>query len=202
MHGGIGCTSEANCHFYYRRERMLAVHLGNRVSLGRPVAECAAGQPGEGGVRWISTTAPEEAAFRSQARDWLAAHASAHELTPGRKNIRHRRGRPRPGVDARALRGRLVGPDLSQGARWARAVGRGGGDSAEEEGKYHLPKGPFTSIGTGMALLVIAKHGTDAQRARFIEATLKGDLTWCQLFSEPAAGSDLAALRTSRRARR
>src|SRR3546814_1695332 len=67
---------------------------------------------------------------------------------------------------------------------------------AEEEGKYPLPKGPFTSIGTGMALPVIAKHGTAEQKARFIEATLKGDITWCQLFSEPAAGSDLAGLRT------
>lgn len=67
---------------------------------------------------------------------------------------------------------------------------------AEEETKYRLPKGAFTSIGTGMALPVIAKHGSDEQRARFIEPTLKGDLTWCQLFSEPSAGSDLAALRT------
>ncbi len=67
---------------------------------------------------------------------------------------------------------------------------------AEEEGRYHLPKGPFTSIGTGMALPVIARHGTEEQRTRFVEPTLRGDITWCQLFSEPAAGSDLAALRT------
>ena len=67
---------------------------------------------------------------------------------------------------------------------------------SEEESKYSLPKGPFTTIGTGMALPVIAKHGNDDQRARFIQPTLKGDMTWCQLFSEPAAGSDLAALRT------
>jgi acyl-CoA dehydrogenase len=67
---------------------------------------------------------------------------------------------------------------------------------SEEESRYRLPKGPFTSIGTGMALPVIARHGNDAQRAQFVEATLKGDITWCQLFSEPSAGSDLAALRT------
>src|SRR3546814_7971898 len=48
---------------------------------------------------------------------------------------------------------------------------------AEEEGKYPLPKGPFTSIGTGMALPVIAKHGTAEQKARFIAATLKGNIT-------------------------
>jgi acyl-CoA dehydrogenase len=43
---------------------------------------------------------------------------------------------------------------------------------------------------------VIARHGNDAQRAKFIEPTLRGDITWCQLFSEPSAGSDLANLRT------
>lgn len=138
----------------------------------------------------------EEAAFRSQARDWLAAHAPAHELTPGEKI---------PDTEE-ADRGRAWMRALYEGG-WSGLTfpkalgGRGlsGAEAvifAEEEGKYHLPKGPFTSIGTGMALPVIAKHGTDAQRARFIEATLKGDLTWCQLFSEPAAGSDLAALRT------
>jgi alkylation response protein AidB-like acyl-CoA dehydrogenase len=67
---------------------------------------------------------------------------------------------------------------------------------AEEEAKYALPKGPYIGIGLGMAVAVIGKHGTDAQRAKFIGATLKGDLTWCQLFSEPSAGSDLANLRT------
>lgn len=139
---------------------------------------------------------PDEAAFRAEARAWLAAHAPAHVLTPGDKM---------PDTDE-ADRGRAWMRELYAGG-WSGLIfpkalgGRGlsGAEAvifAEEEGKYHLPKGPFTSIGTGMALPVIAKHGTDEQKARFIEATLKGDLTWCQLFSEPAAGSDLAALRT------
>ena len=139
---------------------------------------------------------PEEAAFRAEARSWLAAHAPAHELTPGEKI---------PDTE-----------EADRGRAWMRALYAGGWSGltfpkalggrglsgpeavifSEEEGKYHLPKGPFTSIGTGMALPVIAKHGSDGQKARFIEATLKGDITWCQLFSEPAAGSDLAALRT------
>jgi len=138
----------------------------------------------------------QEAAFRAEARAWLAAHAPAHVLTPGAKM---------PDTE-----------EADRGRAWMRALYAGGWSGltfpkalggrglsgpeavifAEEEGKYHLPKGPFTSIGTGMALPVIAKHGSDEQKARFIEATLKGDITWCQLFSEPAAGSDLAALRT------
>ena len=138
----------------------------------------------------------EEAAFRKEARTWLAEHAPAHEIPAGSKMT---------DVEE-ADRGRAWMRELYTGG-WSGLTfpkelgGRGLSGSeavifSEEEGRYHLPKGPFTSIGTGMALPVIAKHGTDAQRAQFVEATLKGDITWCQLFSEPAAGSDLAALRT------
>jgi alkylation response protein AidB-like acyl-CoA dehydrogenase len=139
---------------------------------------------------------PVEAAFRTEARAWLAEHAPGHEL-PQAVKLSERE---------QAERGRLWMRELYRGG-WSGLTfpkalgGRGlsGGEAmifVEEEYRYRLPRGPFISIGTGMALPVIARHGTDAQKARFIEATLKGDITWCQLFSEPGAGSDLAALRT------
>ncbi len=139
---------------------------------------------------------PAEAAFRAAARVWLAANAPAHVMPDGVRL---------PDTD-----------EADRGRAWMRALydggyagitlptalgGRGGTIIeavifAEEESRYNLPKGPFTSIGTGMALPVIGKHGTPEQRALYVEPTLKGEMTWCQLFSEPSAGSDLANLRT------
>jgi hypothetical protein len=48
----------------------------------------------------------------------------------------------------------------------------------------------------GWAGLAVVQHGSPAQRERFAGPTLRGEITWCQLFSEPEAGSDLASLRT------
>jgi alkylation response protein AidB-like acyl-CoA dehydrogenase len=139
---------------------------------------------------------PQEAAFRAKAKTWLAAHAPAHLIPQGvaLDDIEEvHRGRAWQ---------RVVYDGGYAGITLPKALGGQGGSIieavvyAEEEAKYPLPKGPYIGIGLGMAVAVIGKHGTDEQRAKFIEATLKGDLTWCQLFSEPSAGSDLANLRT------
>lgn len=67
---------------------------------------------------------------------------------------------------------------------------------AREEAKYYTPT--FTGIGIGfaMAMTAIKNHGSEEQYRKFGTLTHRGDITWCQLFSEPAAGSDLAGLRT------
>jgi alkylation response protein AidB-like acyl-CoA dehydrogenase len=56
--------------------------------------------------------------------------------------------------------------------------------------------GPASGISTMMAAPTIAEHGTEAQIARYVPAAIMGQESWCQLFSEPGAGSDLAGLTT------
>ena len=139
---------------------------------------------------------PAEAAFRAEARTWLANHAPAFAIGQD-ENLTEADEVAR----GRAWQGRLAAGGFA-GILLPKALGGRGGTTmeavifGEEEARYHLPKGPYISIGLGMALPTINKHGTAAQIEKFAASTLTGELTWCQLFSEPAAGSDLAAIRT------
>ena len=91
------------------------------------------------------------------------------------------------------------------GLTWPRAFG--GRDATpieqviwnQEEGRYAVPPNVFL-IGIGLVGPTVMIHGTEDQKTRFLPRALTGEDIWCQLFSEPAAGSDLAGIRT--RARR
>ena len=139
---------------------------------------------------------PEETAFRAAAKAWLAANAPGHEIPEGAML-----DDTEEVVLGRAWQ-RAVYDGGYAGITLPKALGGRGGTGiealtfAEEEARYNLPKGPYIGIGLGMALPVIGKHGTPEQIAAYCEKTLKGELTWCQLFSEPSAGSDLANVRT------
>lgn len=139
---------------------------------------------------------PSEAAFRAAARTWLAV------------NAREYRDPPMPAWSEEELvaRGRAWLARKADGGYaailWPRELGGRGGTAiealifAEEEARYHVPIAPFATIGMNMALPAIMKHGTPSQIERFATPTRRGELIWCQLFSEPGAGSDLAAVRT------
>src|SRR5262249_31209257 len=66
----------------------------------------------------------------------------------------------------------------------------------QEEGRFALPNATFI-IGLGMIAPTLRACGTDAQKARYLTKLLRGEEIWCQLFSEPGAGSDVASLSTS-----
>jgi acyl-CoA dehydrogenase len=65
----------------------------------------------------------------------------------------------------------------------------------QEESRYPIGQLPVP-YGRGNFLSVIQAHGSPAQKEEFIARTLRGEIFWCQMFSEPGAGNDVAALRT------
>jgi alkylation response protein AidB-like acyl-CoA dehydrogenase len=75
------------------------------------------------------------------------------------------------------------------GERWQERIFR------QEQSRYTVDTGLF-AVGLGMVVPTILVHGTEEQKQRYIPPLLRGDEIWCQLFSEPGAGSDLAGLST------
>jgi alkylation response protein AidB-like acyl-CoA dehydrogenase len=145
---------------------------------------------------------PAEVAFRSEARSWLAGHAEP------------RRGRSRPAVIADAdpnVEARHIKEAKAwqrtcfdggwAGITWPPEHGGRGGTAGEqiifdqEQARFDVPPGVFAQ-GIGMAGPTIIREGHDKQQERFLRPMLRGDEIWCQLFSEPGAGSDLAAITT------
>ncbi len=140
---------------------------------------------------------PEEADFRAEARAWLAENAEPK--TPG-KVYKYKRGEPELIPAARAWEAKKFEGGFSGIALPKEYGGRGETRLqqiifAEEEANYLIPP-PVFSISHGMAVPTMLAYATEEQKQRYVPATLRGDEIWCQLFSEPAGGSDLAGLRT------
>ena len=145
---------------------------------------------------------PQEAAFRAEARRWLAAHAQAK---------RHPRdfvgdGLPPAERLAAARAWQACKAEAGYAAiSWPRNHGGRGGTLVqelifrEEESRWRTAFGYF-EIGLGMCLPTLMRHGSERQKAPRLRPALYGQEIWCQMFSEPAAGSDLAGIVT--RARR
>ena len=141
---------------------------------------------------------PEEAAFRAEARGWLEAHAPAH-VAAGAAEARA------AGAEEWVQRCKDWQRALYEGGwagiTWPKEYGGRGGTSleqsifAQEQARFGVSIGVF-AVGIGMVGPTLIAHGTDAQKARYLDPLLRGDEVWCQLFSEPGAGSDLAGLST------
>ncbi len=145
---------------------------------------------------------PAEAAFRAEARAWLEDNAipKAHPedfsagiwTTAYTEDVYVKR--------CREWQGRLAEGGWA-GITWPQAVGGRGGRPIEaaifnqEQARFGVSNGVF-AIAIGMVGPTLLAHGTDEQKARHLPAMLRGDEVWCQLFSEPEAGSDLANLAT------
>ena len=146
---------------------------------------------------------PEDAAFRGEARAWLAEHVGPFKVDPDR------------GGES------LIFADVEdtdyvvRGKAWQQVLFGGGFAGLGwpvEFGGLALPIGQrivwgqeasaagapptINVIGEGMAGPTIIAHGSQEQKRRYLEPLLRGDEIWCQLISEPAAGSDVAAVTT------
>ncbi|MBV9918758.1 MAG: acyl-CoA dehydrogenase family protein [Solirubrobacterales bacterium] len=137
---------------------------------------------------------PEQAAYRQEARAWLEEHkAQAPPRSGSYEDPSY--------IDARrAWQGRLAEAGLA-GVTWPREVGgRGLGPIEQvtvnqEISRAEVP-GILDVIGIGMLGPCLIAHGSEEHKSRYLGPMLHGDEVWCQLFSEPAAGSDLAAIQT------
>jgi len=139
---------------------------------------------------------PEEAAYRAAAREWIAAQIGwlDADFPPAPPGSPAHFERMRAWQRAKAV-------NHYASITWPRAIGGGGGTPVQQaifdqEEVCAGLNATYFMTGLKICLPALVKHGTDAQRARFIASAVRGDELWCQLFSEPSNGSDLAAART------
>lgn len=171
--GGIGITWEHDAHLYMRRAYANAQFLGGKSFWLRRSAQLT-----RSGVRrqlFVDVTEGED------IRAEIAATVVDIAALPEEKR------------QAALAETGLMAP------HWPKPYGRGASPAEQlvidQELEAAKVVRPDISIGWWAAPTILG-HGTPEQIERFIPGTLNGDVYWCQLFSEPGAGSDLAALRT------
>ena len=172
--GGIGYTWEHDAHLYLRRGLVAHQFEG-------------------GGAAWrAAATAFARAGGRRTLRLDLPAEAEAHRA-PVRDFIAELREQDRDGWNRELADGGWISP------HWPTPWGRDADGLAQividEEFREARIRRPHLQV-AGWVLPTLIAYGTPEQQERFIPASMRGDLTWCQLFSEPGAGSDLASLTT------
>jgi alkylation response protein AidB-like acyl-CoA dehydrogenase len=171
--GGIGITWEHDAHLYLRRAYGIGQFLGGPARWLRRTVELT-----QAGVRRrLNIDLSEVADLRPQ----IAAAVADVAALPDDKR-----------------RAALAEAGL-QAPHWPAPYGRGAGPAEQllidqEMASAGVPR-PDLVIGWWAAPTIL-EHGTPEQIERFVPATLSGEILWCQLFSEPEAGSDLASLRT------
>ncbi|HBW19373.1 MAG TPA: dehydrogenase, partial [Actinobacteria bacterium] len=138
--------------------------------------------------------------FARRARDWLEANAPRRRAdAPG--GVDEEGGTPASITEQKAFQAKLYDAGLA-GITWPAEYGGQGLTNAEQivfsrlARDYDLPVGAFV-IGIGMPGPTILECGSEQQKQRYLRPMLRGEEIWCQLFSEPGAGSDVASLQTS-----
>lgn len=172
--GGIGFTWEHDAHLHLRRAVVARQLLGAGDAHRLRAARLAEG----GARRELSLELPAEAArHRAEARETVAAAR---------------------GLDPEAAR-RALAPTGYAAPHLPAPYGLDAGPVQQLAVQQELAEQGVKVSGLGIATWVVPSllaYGTPEQQDRYLLPTLRGELLWCQLFSEPGAGSDLASLRT------
>jgi len=143
---------------------------------------------------------PEEAAFRKEVRAWLDANAKP-------KKSRDVAQDDLESATAQTLEASKAWQKTKAKAgyariTWPKGMGGIGGTPMQsiifnqEESKYDVANGGPFSIGLGMCIPTLMAYSDDETKKRYVWPAVQGDEIWCQLFSEPSGGSDVAGLRT------
>ncbi len=174
VHGGIGYTHEHDAHLYYRRALTLRALTGSASAWRAEVAALAlAGATRERELDLPAESEPLRRDIRARVAE-LAALDGAERV-------------------AALAAGGWVQPHLPE--PWGMAATPLEQVVVHQELRAAGVRPPALMIGAWVVPSLVA-YGTPGQRERFLPATLRGEILWCQLFSEPEAGSDLAGLRT------
>jgi alkylation response protein AidB-like acyl-CoA dehydrogenase len=140
---------------------------------------------------------PRQAAYREKVRKWLDEHKAQAPPRSGSSEDKQY-------IDSRRAWQRELAEAGLAGVTWPSEYGGQGLGPIEqvtvnqEIARAQVP-GILDVIGIGMLGPCIIAHGSEEQKGRYLGPMLHGDEVWCQLFSEPAAGSDLAAIQTRAR---
>ena len=174
VHGGIGFTWEHDCNVYYRRALALAAGFGRAADYPQLVVDTATTT----GMRGIDIDLdPDTEKLREAIRAEVAA---LKEL-------------PRDERTVAIAEAGWVQPHLPK--PWGRAATPVEQIIIAQEFSTGRVKRPAMGIAAWLIPSIVA-FGTDEQKQRFLPPTFRGEMIWCQLFSEPGAGSDLASLTT------
>lgn len=172
--GGIGFTWEHDAHIYYRRAIGIAAAIGRSADWSRTVTERAI----ESGLPSIEVTLSDDAECRRGEIRCAVAQLAA---VPANERTE------------RIAAGGWVLPHLP--VPWGRNANAVNQVIIQQEFKAAKIVRPEMALANWMVPSLIA-YGTSEQQQRFLPQTLRGEVFWCQLFSEPGAGSDLASLTT------
>ncbi|MDI3313387.1 MAG: acyl-CoA dehydrogenase [Mycobacterium sp.] len=174
VHGGIGFTWEHDAGVYYRRALLLAASFGRGTEHPQRVVDTAIAT----GMRKVDIDLdPQTDKLRAEIRAEVAALKAM----------------PREQRTVAIAEGGWVLPYLPK--PWGRAAGPAEQIIIAQEFTTGRVRRPQIGIAMWIAPSIVA-FGTEEQKKRFLPPTFRGEILWCQLFSEPGAGSDLAGLTT------